>query len=63
MAESTTNEEMFKPISGDESAGEVTEIESLCVNCMENVSVLNVYLFRDDQDLSWNLSYSFEKRR
>ena len=42
MAESAKNEEIFKPISGDESAGEVTEIESLCVNCGDNVRAFNI---------------------
>jgi len=31
---------MFKPIDGETSAEEAIEVESLCVNCGENVSLI-----------------------
>ena len=35
---SGATDSVFKPIDGESSVGEVTEIESYCVNCEKNVS-------------------------
>ena len=51
--EQATSQPLFKNISGDLDDLEATEIESLCVNCEENVSWCErIYLYRSRRRLS-----------